>query len=59
MRQDVARVGRAGRIDRDAALINVPNDAILIDHKRGAITIATFFIEDAIVFDHRAFEIAE
>lgn len=59
VRQDVARIGGACRIDRHAALINVLNDSILVDYERGAITIAPLFIEDAIVFHHGAFEIAE
>ena len=57
--EHVARVDNGGRIDRDVSFIDVLNDSVFIDHKSCAISEALFFVEDAIVFDHSAFEITE
>jgi len=59
VRKNVARIFSAGWIDRDVALVDVLNDSIFIDHERGAIAEALLFIEDAVIFHHGAFEIAE
>ena len=59
MRQDIARVFCSRRVDRHAAFVDMLNDAVLIDHERRAISVAAFFVEDAVVFHDRAFEIAE
>ena len=58
MRQDIARVGRGRRIDRHVAFVDVLNDPLLVYDKGGAITIAALFIEDSVVPDNRAFEVA-
>jgi len=47
------------RIDRDVSFVDVLDDAVFVDHEGGAIAEALFFVEDAIIFDDRAFEIAE
>ena len=57
--EHVARVDNGGRIDRDVSFVDVLNDSVFIDHESSAISEALFFIEDAIVFDHSAFEITE
>ena len=46
-------------IDRDVSFIDVLNDAVFVDQEGSAIAEALLFVEDAIVFDDRAFEIAE
>ena len=59
MLEHVARVDNGGRIDRDVSFIDVLNDSVFIDHESSAISEALFFVKDAIVFDHSAFEITE
>ena len=59
MRQDVAGVLGAGGIDRYVTFVDVLNDPVLIDHKGGAVSIATLFVKDSIVLHHRSFKIAE
>ncbi len=59
MRQHVARVFRAGRIDRHVAFVDVLNKTVFVDYKRGAIAVAAFLIEDAILLHDGAFEVAE
>ena len=59
MREHVTRLDDAAWIDRDIPFVNVSNDAFFIDHECGAITEALLLIEDTIIFDHSAFEIAE
>src|SRR5947207_7801874 len=59
VRKNVAGIFRGGWIDSDVALVDVLNDSVFIDHESCAIAEALLFIEDAVVFHHRAFEIAE
>ena len=59
MGQDIAGIGRAGGINGHRALVDVLDNPVFVDHKRSAIAIATFLVEDAVVLDHRPFEIAE
>ena len=55
----VACFDHRGRIDGDVSFVDVANDAFLIDQEGGAIAKALLLIEDAILFDYGAFEIAE
>jgi len=57
--QDVAGIDHGRWIDGHASFVDVLDDAFFIDHKGGAITEALLLIENAIVFDDGAFEIAE
>jgi len=57
--QHVTGINNGGRIDRDVAFVDVLNDAVLVDHEGGPIAEALFFVEDTIIFDDGAFEIAE
>ena len=57
--EHVARLDNGRRIDRDVSFIDMSNDAFFIDQKGGAIAEALLLIEDAVVFDDGAFEIAE
>ena len=59
MLEHVTRVDNRGRIDCDVAFVDVLDDSLLIDHEGSAISEALFFVEDAVVFDDSAFEIAE
>jgi hypothetical protein len=56
--EHVARLDNGRRIDRDVSFIDMSNDAFFIDQERGAISKALLFVEDAVVFDDGAFEIA-
>ena len=56
VRQNVAGVLGAGRIDRYAAFIDVLDNSVLINYERGAIAIATLFVKDAVIFHDGAFE---
>ena len=57
--QDVTGINNGGRIDRDVAFVDVLNDAFFVDHEGGPIAEALFLVEDTIIFDDGAFEIAE
>jgi hypothetical protein len=57
--EHVACVYGRSWIDRDVSFVDVSNDAFFIDHKRGPIAEALLFVEDAVIFDNGAFEIAE
>jgi hypothetical protein len=57
--EHVTRVDDSRRIDRDVSFVDVLNDSFFIDYEGGAISKALFFVEDAIVFDDSAFEVAE
>src|ERR1700674_4430497 len=59
VRKDVAGILGGGWIDGDVPFVDVLNDPVFVDHKGRTIAIAAVFIEDAIVLDHCAFEIAE
>ena len=49
---------RAG-VNCHVPLVDVSNDAFFIDHEGGAIAEALLFVEDAVIFNDGAFEIAE
>ena len=49
----------AGRVNRRFALLDMPNDALFIDRKRGACAVTAFLVEDTVFSDHLAFEIAQ
>jgi hypothetical protein len=57
--QHVAGIDHGGRIDSDPSFVDVLNDPFLIDHEGGAITEALLLVEDAVVLNDRAFEIAK
>jgi hypothetical protein len=57
--EDAARLERPRRVNRRVALFDVADDAVLVEHERGARAEAAVFVEDAVVADCRAFEIAE
>ena len=57
--QHVARFKSATRIDGGVSFIDMLNNAFFIDHEGGSISKPLLFVEDAIVFDYSAFEIAE
>ena len=59
MLEHVARLDNGRRIDRDVSFIDVSNNAFFIDQEGGAISKTLLFVEDAIVFDDSAFEIAQ
>ena len=59
MLEHVTRVDNRGWIDRDVSFVDMLNDSVFIDHESSAISEALFFVEDAVVFDDSAFEIAE
>lgn len=59
MREHVARLYNASGIDCYISFVDVPNDAFFIDHEGGPISKALLFVEDAVILDHGAFEIAE
>jgi len=59
MCEHVTRIHNACRIDCYVSFVYVSNDAFLIDHEGCAISKALFLVEDAIILDHGAFEIAE
>lgn len=59
MRQDIAGVRGAGWIDRDVAFVDVLDDSVFIDDKGGAVSIATLFVKDPVVFHGCSLEIAE
>ena len=59
MRQDIAGILGAGWIDGFVAFLDVLNDSVFVDYERRAITIASIFVEDAVLVHDRSFEIAE
>ena len=59
MLEDVASLDYSGRIDRYISFVDVPDDAFFIDQEGGAISEALLLVEDAIVLNDGAFEIAE
>ncbi len=59
MLQHVTSINNGGWIDRDVSFVDVLNDAFFIDHEGGPIAEALLFVEDAIILDDGAFEIAE
>ena len=59
MLENVTRVHNRSRIDGDISFVDLLNDAFLVDEEGGAIAKALCFVEDAVVFNYCAFEIAE
>ena len=59
MCERVARLSGARRINGRISFLNVPNDAFFINHERGPISKALFFVKDTVILDHSAFEIAQ
>jgi len=59
MLKNVTGINNGGRIDRDVAFVDVLNEAFLVDHEGGPVAEALLFVEDTIIFDDGAFEIAE
>lgn len=57
--EHVTRLYGRAWIDRDVSFIDVPNDAFFIDHKGSTIAKPLLLVEDAIIFDNGALEIAE
>lgn len=57
--EHVTRLHDARWIDRDVSFVNMPNYAFFIDQERGTIAKPLLFVENAVVFDDRAFEVAE
>lgn len=57
--EHVTRLHDAGRIDRDVSFINVPDYAFFINQEGRTIAKTLLLVEDAVVFDDGAFEIAE
>lgn len=49
----------AGRINRRLTLLDVPDHALFIDRKCSARAVTAFLVEDAVISDHLAFEIAQ
>ena len=59
MLEYVTCVDHCGWIDGDVAFVDVAGDAFFIDQEGGAIPKALLLVKDSVVFDDRAFEIAE
>ena len=59
MLEYVARIDHRGWIDGDVSFVDVADDAFFIDQEGGAIAKALLLVEDSVVFDDGAFEIAE
>lgn len=59
MCEHVTRLHNAAWIDCDVSFVDVPNDAFFIDHEGRTISKALLLVEDPIILDHSAFEIAE
>ena len=59
MLEHVTRLDNSSRIDCGISFVDVANDAFFIDQESGAISKALLFVEDTIIPDYSAFEIAE
>jgi hypothetical protein len=57
--EHVTRLYNGGGIDGDVAFVNVTNDAFFIDEEGGPISKPLLFVEDTIVLNDSAFEIAQ
>ncbi len=57
--QDIAGILGAGWIDRHVTFVDVLDDPVFVDHKGGAVSIATLFVKEPVVFHDCSFEIAE
>ena len=59
MLQHVTCVNNSSRVDRNVSFVDMLNDAFFVDQEGGPIAEALLFVEDTIIFDDGAFEIAE
>lgn len=59
MLEHVTRIDNSGRIDCGISFVDVAYDAFFIDQESGAISKALLFIEDTIILNYSAFEIAQ
>ena len=59
MLEHVTGVNHGGRIDCHVSFVDVPDDALFVDQEGGAISEALLLVEDSVIFDDSAFEIAE
>ena len=59
MLEHVTRLDNSSRIDCGISFVDVTNDAFFIDQESGAISEALLFIEDTIILNYSAFEIAQ
>jgi hypothetical protein len=59
MLQHVTGVDHGRWIDCYVSFVNVANDSVFIDQKRGAIAEALLLVKDAVILHDSAFEIAE
>ena len=59
MLKHITGVNNGGRIDRYISFVDVPDDAFFVDQEGGAISKALLLVEDSIIFNDGAFEIAE
>ena len=50
---------RAARVNGGGILVDVPDDAFLVHHERGAVGEAALFVEDAVCLGNGSLEIAE
>jgi len=59
MLKHVTRVDHSRWIDCYVSFVNVANDAVFIDQKRGSIAEALLLVKDAVILHDSAFEIAQ
>lgn len=59
MHQHVARIDDGSWVDGDVSFVDMLNDAFFIDYEGGAIAEALLLVENTVVFNDGAFEIAE
>src|SRR5207244_2103908 len=57
--QHTARLISPGRVNRRITLLDMADDALLVDDERGAGAEHPLLVEDAVVFDGLAFEVTE
>ena len=50
---------RAARVNGGRILVDVPDDAFLVHHERGAIGEAALFVEDSVLLGDGSFEVAK
>ena len=59
MLEHIARLDNGGRVDRNVSFVDVTDNAFFVYQERGSISETLFLVEDAVIFDDCAFEIAE
>ena len=59
MLEHIAGLYNRRRIDRDVSFVNVPNDAFFVDQESGAVSEALLLVEDTVILNRGALEIAE